>query len=177
MSDAGEAKDREQDPRVETLRPDPAEPPLPVRTLEGLWGKSDRPEFRRLYLTSGLDAYAEFRVEDVVQVSDIPPERPPFLGERATRVALRVDAQVDLTRSRRAGAINPFDLDLRFRRGIKSAELPIPTADLCPLCGTVPDATCEASALGTCFGQTCPEEICAEPPVDVRESAFVCPRP
>ena len=139
----------------------------------------ERPaEFRRLYLTSGLDAYAEFRVEDVVQVSDIPPERPPFLGEQATRVALRVDAQVDITRSRRAGSINPFDLDLRLRRGIKSAELPNPTPpDLCPLCATVPDVTCEPTALGTCFGHTCPEEICAEPPVDVRESAFVCPRP
>lgn len=110
-------KDKGQDPRVEQLRPDPSEPPPRSRSLSGLWGDSDRPGFRRLYLTSALDVYAEFRVEDVVATTDIPADQRPFLGEQSTRVELRHDAPVDITRSRRVGDVDDFDIDIRFGRG------------------------------------------------------------
>src|SRR5918994_797236 len=105
-----DASGKQQDPRVERLRPDPSEPPPRARSLAGLWGDSDRTGFRRLYLTSDLDAYAEFRVEDVLGTVDIPPERAPFLGEQATRIELRHDAPVDITHSHRVGD-DEFDLD------------------------------------------------------------------
>jgi hypothetical protein len=112
-----DASGKKQDPRVEQLRPDPSQPPPRARSLAGLWGDSDRPDFRRLYLTRDLDVYAEFRVEDVLATLDIPPERAPFLGEQATRVELRHDAPVDITHSRRAGDVDEFDLDVRFGTG------------------------------------------------------------
>src|ERR671924_307954 len=74
---AGDAESRPQDPRVELLRPDPSQPATQVRTLRGLWGNSDRPGYKRLYLSSSLESYAEFRVEDVLDVADIAPPRAP----------------------------------------------------------------------------------------------------
>ena len=53
-----------------------------------------RPGWRGLYFTAELDYYAEFRAEDVIAYADIPADQPPFLGEQATRVTLRRDAQV-----------------------------------------------------------------------------------
>jgi hypothetical protein len=38
-------------PLVARLRPDPSQPPEPTRILEGVLGDSDRPGFRRLYVT------------------------------------------------------------------------------------------------------------------------------
>src|SRR5688500_4934797 len=106
--------DRPQDPLVERLRPDPSQPPEPVRILKGLLGDSDRPGFRRLYFTSGLDVYAEFRSDDVLTTTPIASDQPPFLGEEATGVTLRADAPVDFTQSHRAAAVDEFDLDVRL---------------------------------------------------------------
>jgi hypothetical protein len=150
--------------------------------LRGLWGNSDRPGFRRLYFSSSLESYAEFRVEDVIEVVDIPPEQSPFIGERATRVTLRRDAPLDITHSRPAGAIDPFDLDIRFGRRIFSAELPMGDSmvEPCPLGATPGDVLCENSrTCGTCYGQntcagmgtcvdyTC-EDTCGCPPARFR---------
>jgi hypothetical protein len=110
----GDAAKRPQDPLVERLRPDPSQPPEPSRTLKGLLGDSDRAGFRRLYFTAGLDVYAEFRSDDVLATAAIPPDQPPFLGEEATRVTLRAGAPVDFTQSRRAAAVDEFDLDVRL---------------------------------------------------------------
>lgn len=107
-------KGKKQDPRVERLRPDPSEPATRVRALSGLWGDSDRDGYARLYLTRDLTAYAEFRVDDVIQTTEIPPDRSPLLGEQATRVELPRDANVDITRSKRAEDVDEFDLDVRF---------------------------------------------------------------
>jgi hypothetical protein len=185
---AGDAESRPQDPRVELLRPDPSQPATQVRTLRGLWGNSDRPGYKRLYLSSSLESYAEFRVEDVLDVADIAPQRAPFVGEQATRVTLRRDAHVDITHSRRAGAADPFDLDIRFGRRIISAELPMEDSVQEPcsvvldcLLGATPgDVLCEDSrTCGTCHGQntchgmgtcvdfTC-DESCGCPPERVR---------
>lgn len=116
-------KSRKQDPRVERLRPDPSKRPLRSRALAGLWGDSDRPGFARLYLTRDLSVYAEFLVEDVITTTEIPPERGPLVGEQATRVELPQDANVDITRSRRAADINEFDLDVRFGSDVRFASV------------------------------------------------------
>jgi hypothetical protein len=90
--DKSGSDDKKQDPRVARLRPDPTQPPKRVHRLIGLWGDSDRDGFGRLYLTSGLDTYAEFRLGDVVATEEIPADEPPFLGEQATRLELRDEA-------------------------------------------------------------------------------------
>ena len=112
----GDAGDRSQDTLVERLRPDPSQPPTPVRVLDGLLGDSDRPGFRRLYLTRQLDYYAEFRDEDVLVVK-IEPDQPPFLGEQASRVTLRRDATIEYTRVQTARPLDEFDLDVRLGPG------------------------------------------------------------
>ena len=89
-------------------------------------GDSDRPGFRRLYFSAELDSYAEFRTDDVLSMADIPPDRPPLLGEPATRVTLRRDAPVDFTRTQRARPLDEFDLDVRLSRGVGvSQEQPL----------------------------------------------------
>jgi hypothetical protein len=62
----GSSEDLGQDPFVERRRPDPSQPPEPVRILEGLLGDSDREGYKRLYFNRELDHYAELRIEDVV---------------------------------------------------------------------------------------------------------------
>jgi len=114
---------RKQDPRVEGLRPDPSQPAPRTRSLAGLWGDSDRPGYARLYLTRDLTVYAEFRVEDVVVATEIPPERAPFVGEQATRIELPYEANVEFTRSHRVGEIDEFDLDLRLGTAVAFASV------------------------------------------------------
>jgi hypothetical protein len=115
-AEGAEGAERRQDPIVERLRPDPARPPEPAVTMAGFLGDSDRPGFRRLYLTRSLDYFAEFRGEDVVGMSAIAAEEHPFPGEEATRVTLRRDAQVAFTRTRTAAPSDDFDIDVRIGR-------------------------------------------------------------
>ena len=126
MTDATDTPDpadssKGQDPRVERLRPDPSQPTPHHRTMVGFWGDSDRAGRKRLYLTTALDSYAEFRAEDVLATVDVPEDQPPFVGERATRVELRADADVEFTRSLRLDEIDEFDLDIRFGPGARFA--------------------------------------------------------
>ena len=120
-SDPRDAKDRPQDPLVERLRPDPAQPAEPTKTLSGLLGDSDRPGNRRLYFTAELDYYAEFRVEDVVAYADIAPtsRRSSASRRRGSRCAR--DAPVEFTRAHHARALDEFDLDVRL-----APRLPVP---------------------------------------------------
>ena len=62
----GGPEDLGQDHFVERRRPDPSQPPEPVRELVGFLGDSDREGYLRLSFTRELDYYAEFRAEDVV---------------------------------------------------------------------------------------------------------------
>jgi hypothetical protein len=160
--DRGDAADRPQDPLVARLRPDPSQPPEPTRTLEGVLGDSDRPGFRRLYVTPELDQYAEFRTDDVISVADIPPDQPPFLGEPATRVTLRRDAPVDFTRSHRARPLDEFDLDVRLAAAGRAA-LSISTFVDCP--AETWEAECPGPTWGCdftagCGGETVQITIC-----------------
>ena len=120
--DRGEGADRPQDPLVARLRPDPAQPPEPTVTLEGVLGDSERPGFRRLYFSAELDSFAEFRTADVLSLAEIPAGQPPFLGEAATRVTLRRDAAVDFTRTQHGRPLDEFDLDVRLAPAAAAAE-------------------------------------------------------
>jgi hypothetical protein len=111
---ADKAINKQPDPRVSSGRPDPAAAPARTTTLRGFFGDSDREGFRRLYLTKDLDYYVEFRVDDVVSIVDIPPDRQPFPGEQATEVSLRREATVEFTRTRTLEPPDEFDLDIRF---------------------------------------------------------------
>lgn len=84
-------------------------------SLAGLLGDSDRPGCRRLYLTTGLDYFVEFRTDHVVGVADIPPEQLPFEGLDATRVDLVADATLDWVR-RSIGPADPFVLMVSDRK-------------------------------------------------------------
>lgn len=175
----GGAGERPQDPIVERRRPDPTQPPEPTLTMVGFLGDSDREGYRRLYFTIDLDYYAEFRVDDAVDVEAVPAEQAPFRGEQATRLTLRRGAKVEYTRVRSARPVDEFDLDVRLGRlrgGIFTARLPemtppdpgclaLPTPPECPntpgtcapgadTCGT---CTPEWQCGPTCYGQfTCP---------------------
>ena len=88
------------DPLVEKLVPDPSQPPTPTVSLTGLLGRSAKEGYWRLYFSSGLKRYVEFKEEDVLHSVKIPRLLdPPFAGMEATRVWLRHDAEVEYTRT------------------------------------------------------------------------------
>ncbi|MDT5203167.1 MAG: hypothetical protein QOH34_4689 [Mycobacterium sp.] len=102
-----------QDPLVQRRRPDPVAPPVAGKTLTGFLGDSDRAGHRRLYLTTSLDYYAEFAIEDVLDTTHVVAEQPPFIGEDATRIVLKQDATVAYTRTRTTPPPDIFDLDIQ----------------------------------------------------------------
>ncbi len=114
-ADYGGISGRPADPFVLARLPDPSEAPPATLDLTGLLGDSDREGRRRLYFTTRLDYYAEFREADVVAVVTVPADQPPFRGLDATRVSLRRDARIDYVHSR-VGVTDPFDLDVRRGR-------------------------------------------------------------
>jgi hypothetical protein len=152
-----------QDPFVERLRPNPSEPPIPIRVLEGLLGSSDREGYWRLYFSRQLDNYAEFRAEDVVYSEPIPPDQHPFVGQQATRVGIRRDATIEYTRVRTPRPVDEFDLDVRLmdptrRPKLKPMTMPGEAESCGGTCGpTACAATCEGA---TCFELTCGGETC-----------------
>ncbi|MGW8784441.1 hypothetical protein ACWGNM_41150 [Streptomyces sp. NPDC055796] len=113
-----------QDPIVERFRPDPSRPAEAGLTLHGFLGDSDRAGRRRLYLTTKLDYYVEFAMDDVLGSSRIPAERAPFPGIEATEVTLRKGAEISYTHSTSARPPDEFDLDLRRRRRLQRPRGP-----------------------------------------------------
>jgi hypothetical protein len=162
------AQDRPADPFVARRPPDSGEPLTAYRVLQGLWSESNRPGYRRLYLTTALTSYAEFSVDDVVNATDIPADATPFPGEQATRVSLRGDAAVNYTRTKPAST-DPFDLDVRLGRAMLAADSgPFePSEDPlnCPAPATGGLDTCHPP--DSCFG--CPI------PTEVQTECIVCP--
>jgi hypothetical protein len=143
-----EGADRPQDELVARLRPDPSQPPTPALTFSGFLGDSDRPGFRRLYLTRDLDSYAEFRTEDVLHVATIPADAEPFVGDEATRLTLRREAVIDYARTRSGRPVDEFELNLRL------ADLKVKLPDTTDL---APTATLQRTCIPTCVGGTCDE--------------------
>ena len=87
------------DQLVDSLVPDPSQPPTPTVSLLGLFGRSAKEGFWRLYFSSSLGRYAEFKEEDVLNSVKVPRALPPFLGMEATRVWIRADAEIEYTRT------------------------------------------------------------------------------
>jgi hypothetical protein len=108
--------DAPQDAYVARHRSEPTGPlPDPTLTMRGFLGDSDRAGYRRLYFTRDLDYYAEFRTDDVLELTRVAPEVSPFPGDEASRVVLRRDATVEYTQVRAARALDVYDVDLRYR--------------------------------------------------------------
>jgi hypothetical protein len=80
-------------PIIEALLPDPAQPPAETTVLQGLLGRSDREGYWRLYFSTALNQYVEFRAEDVLYSEAIPKEESP-LGVEAVRLWLNKEAKI-----------------------------------------------------------------------------------
>jgi hypothetical protein len=147
----------EQDPLVDQLRPEPSAPPSDVVILEGLAGKSDREGWARLYFNRELTYYAEFRREDIVFTEAIPPDQPPMLGLKATRVGIKKDAVIEYTRATRAQAPDEFDLDVQLGAGQGRAFQPSGVSLLrCPNTGLT---NCDQFTCHTCMTR-CDQRTC-----------------
>ena len=77
-------------------------------------GDSDQAGWRRLYFNAELDYFAEFRTDDVLGTESVAEDQAPFVGEPATRVTLRRDAEIRFTYVRTARPMDEFDLDTRL---------------------------------------------------------------
>ena len=177
---SAEGADRPQDPIVDRLRPSPAERPDAAVRMSGFLGDSDRPGFRRLYFTRDLDYYADFRVDDVLQIEPIPAEERPFRGDQATRVTIRRDATVEYTRTHTAQEVDEFDLDVQLR-GRRTGRAPAvmarmfgcPTDDTCATqCGQDTCDTC-ATQCGQDTCNTC-MTFCGQDTCNTCESKCIC---
>jgi hypothetical protein len=91
---------REQDARVAYGRATPDSPARPGLTLVGFLGDSNQPGFRRLYLDDSLTIFIEFNVEFVVYDYQLPAGQCPFVGEPATSVTFKLDAELEFEQSR-----------------------------------------------------------------------------
>jgi hypothetical protein len=144
-------KELPQHPLVESLKPDPSQPAKKSTVLTGLPGKSDRPGYQRLYLTTRLDYYAEFLTRDVLGAQVIPADRSPFPGQEATQVTIGRDSTIYYILARSAQPVDEFDLDVRLGApGAMAAVLPLPT-------NTCPGGVCETRLT---FCDTCPRTQC-----------------
>ena len=72
-------KELKQDPLVEQLAPDPADPQATIQ-LRGWLGKGVKEGSWRLYLTPQLDEYVQFQDKDIVHTQPIAPEQSPLGG-------------------------------------------------------------------------------------------------
>src|SRR5215217_6714565 len=160
----GGPEDLGQDPFGERLRPDPSQPPEPVRTLRGVLGDSDREGYKRLYFTRELDHYAEFRAEDVIFTEVIPPDQPPFLGQQATRVGIRRDATLEYTRVRTPKPVDEFDLDIRL--GALGGQAAFLVADCTHNTGWS-DWACDPCVTPACPTPACPPHVPEDPHIPV----------
>jgi hypothetical protein len=151
-----------QNPFVGRLKPDPSQPAQRVIDLVGLAGDSDRTGYQRLYLTTKLDYYAEFLIEDVVYNETVPADQSPFPGLEAARVSVRRDATINYTWARSPQPVDEFDLDVRL--GAAAPVGPPPGGFTHPPCihpSFLPTCTCPThcnqNTCDTCVG--CPTHI------------------
>jgi hypothetical protein len=143
-------KELPQHPLVESLRPDPSQPAKKTVVLIGLPGKSDRPGYQRLYLTTKLDYYAEFLVSGILSAETIPADKSPFPGHEATRVTVGRDANIQYITATSPHPVDEFDLDVRLGAQASAA---VPSSDhlTCATCAV----TCARCVNTQCNQQTC----------------------
>jgi hypothetical protein len=100
-------------PLVARLRPDPVGPAEPTVTFTGLLGFSESDAKRRLYFSSELECYVEFRVEDVLHHENIRAEDSPIEGLSATSIIISSNALVDYICGPCSAGADDFDLDVK----------------------------------------------------------------
>lgn len=155
-----DASRHQQDPFIERLRPDPAQPVPPVLVLAGLLGLSDRAGYQRLYFSRSLDNYAEFPSDAVLFVERVPADEPPHKGLDSSKVTLRRDAPLAFTRLRSARPLDEFDLDARFGpAGVSGGQ----TLPLEPVTGFPCVPTQFPCDTGGCTGPGCDTADCDTP--------------
>jgi hypothetical protein len=147
-------KELPQHPLVESLRPDPSQPAKKALVLIGLPGRSDRPGYQRLYLTTKLDYYVEFLVSGILKAETIPADKSPFPGHEATQVTIGRDANTQYTLAKSQQPIDEFDLDVRLGGQIAAVAGALFASQFCPThniyCLTV---TCGCSNNPQCHPQ------------------------
>jgi hypothetical protein len=115
--------------------------------LIGLPGKSDRPGYQRLYLTTKLDYYAEFLVSGILNSEMIPADKSPFPGHEATQVTVARDANIQYITATSPQPVDEFDLDVRLGAQAAAPALVLPV--------TRPPCIDPQTHLRTCLGLTC----------------------
>jgi hypothetical protein len=134
----------EQDPLIEKLVPDPSEPPR-VSILTGWLGRSQRKGYWRLYVTSSLDEYLEFREEDVRHYQSLRTDESPLGG---TVVWVREGAEILRTTSTGAATEREF-LRGEIARAFLARGSTIPTFPGLPP-RAVNTVNCTNPTAGTC---------------------------
>jgi hypothetical protein len=147
-----------QHPHVERLKAQPDQPARKTVVLVGLPGKSDRPGYQRLYLTSKLDFYAEFQVSDMVHAESVAADQSPIAGQEATRVTIARDTTIHYIWATTSQPIDEFDLDVRIGSpGAAMAAIGLPTH----VATCFPDGSICLTCNGTCEGTCHPHVTCA----------------
>jgi hypothetical protein len=113
-----------QDAFVEKFMPDPTQPVQPMAVLEGLLGRSCWEGYWRLYPTSKLNVYLEFKEEDVLNSESVPKEQSRLRLE-STRIWLRRDAEIVRVRTR-LGRASEFMAGDRLERGVARRQAAVP---------------------------------------------------
>jgi hypothetical protein len=170
----GAGKELPQHPLVESLRPDPSQPAKKTVVLIGLPGKSDRPGYQRLYLTTKLNYYAEFLVSGILSSETIPADKSPFPGHEATQVTIGRDANIQYVTATSPQPVDEFDLDVRLGAHV-AATAPVNSGftcvpgDVCTdNCPSQPSTACGHTCIGdTCCG-TCVATQCVAGPNDLQ---------
>jgi hypothetical protein len=181
-------KELPQHPLVESLKPDPAQPAKKIVVLIGLPGKSDRPGYQRLYLTTKLNYYAEFLVSGILNSETIRADKSPFPGHEATQVTVGRDANIQYITATSPQPVDEFDLDVRLGAQAAAAAA-VPFGELtdqntclvtCNTCLTQCACTgltqCnQDTCVGTCQTQ-CNQNTCdCGPPGTLNTCAEACP--
>jgi len=152
-------KELPQHPLVESLRPDPSQPAKKTVVLIGLPGKSDRPGYQRLYLTTKLDYYAEFLVSGILSAETIPADSSPFPGHEATKVTVGRNANIQYISAKSPQPVDEFDLDIRLGAQAAAAAA-VPFGELtqqntCPVTCNTCLTQCACTLLTECNQDTC----------------------
>jgi hypothetical protein len=140
---------------VKKLVPEPSEPAVPAIVLEGLIGRSARgDEYWRLYFTTNLNEYAEFREEDVLHREPSAKEHHPFVGLEFTKLWVKRDAEVMYTR-----IVSPSQVQASFLAGDlatgSTAEAGTPASTLGAGAGVPPITPTESVWCPPTYGPGC----------------------
>ena len=165
-------KELPQHPLVESLKPDPAQPAKKTVVLIGLPGKSDRPGYQRLYLTTKLNYYAEFLVSGILSSETIAADKSPFPGHEATQVTIGRDANIQYISATSPQPVDEFDLDVRLGAPA-AATAAVGTGGTCPGHGGCTNGPCHTDACPT--QDTCPLTQCDTCHTHCGTCANTCP--